>query len=179
MGYIAKYKDFKETNESMKTWLTSFLLMSSLGLVPLSVKSSDQETKKEFVESQPQSKLDAAKFVDFINRSDPSMGLDLIWADFVDSNNVSSSYQEVSKYLHRDGKKYRFDKKWEVQDFSGVDMNKFTPKNWLTDMGSFIPDSLEPKINNWISDYEKKTSIEIGIITVKSFKDGEWGTGTI
>jgi uncharacterized membrane protein YgcG len=38
----------------------------------------------------------------------------------------------------------------------------------MTDMGSFIPDSLEPKINNFISDYEQKTSIEIGVITVNN-----------
>lgn len=68
-------------------------------------------------------------------------------------------------------KYYNFDKKYQIQDFSHVDIHKFKPTNWTTDMGSFYADSLEPNINNWISDYEQKTSIEIGIITVKSLKD--------
>lgn len=44
----------------------------------------------------------------------------------------------------------------------------FTPSNWLTDMGNFIPDNDEYRINNWISQYEKSTSIEIAIITLTS-----------
>ena len=33
-------------------------------------------------------------------------------------------------------------------------------------MGNMIEDSQEPNINNWISDYEKLTTTEIGIITI-------------
>lgn len=62
MNYIKGYREFNNTNESMKTWLTSFLLMSSLGIVPLSVKSQDTQSKKDFVESQPQDKIDTVSF---------------------------------------------------------------------------------------------------------------------
>ena len=33
----------------------------------------------------------------------------------------------------------------------GPEVKKFEPVNYVTDMGSFYPDSLEPKINNWNS----------------------------
>ena len=169
MRYISNYSEFEQTNEGLKTWLSTFLLMANLGLVPLNVKSADAQTKKDFVESQPQDKIDAAKFITFLNKYGFTKSLDQVWTEFTQSDpSVSSSFDDVQKYINQDGKVYRMGQKYKAQDFTGVDMNKFTPENWMTDMGSFIPDSLEPKINNFISDYEQKTSIEIGIITVNN-----------
>jgi uncharacterized membrane protein YgcG len=169
MRYISKYSEFEQTNEGLKTWLSTFLLMANLGLVPLNVKSADAQTKKDFVESQPQDKIDAAKFITFLNKYGFTKSLDQVWTEFTQSDpSVSTSFDDVQKYINQDGKVYRMGQKYKAQDFTGVDMNKFTPENWMTDMGSFIPDSLEPKINNFISDYEQKTSIEIGIITVNN-----------
>jgi uncharacterized membrane protein YgcG len=169
MRYISKYSEFEQTNEGVKTWLSTFLLMANLGIVPLSVKSADAQTKKDFVESQPQDKVDAAKFITFLNKYGFRKSLDQVWTEFTQSDStVTSSYSDVQKYINQDGKVYRMGQKYKAQDFTGVDMNKFTPENWMTDMGSFIPDSLEPRINNFISDYEQKTSIEIGIITVNN-----------
>jgi uncharacterized membrane protein YgcG len=169
MRYISNYSEFEQTNEGLRTWLSTFLLMANLGLVPLNVKSADAQTRKEFIDNQPQDKIDAAKFVTFLNKYGFRKSLDQVWTEFTNSDStVTSSFDQVQKYINQDGKVYRIDQKYKVQDFSGVDMNKFKPENWMTDMGSFIPDSLEPRINNFISDYEQKTSIEIGIITVKN-----------
>ena len=169
MRYISNYSEFEQTNEGIKTWLSTFLLMANLGLVPLSVKSADAQTKKDFVDSQPQDKVDAAKFITFLNKYGFGKSLDQVWTEFTQSDStVTSTFQDVQKYINQDGKVYRMEQKYKAQDFTNVDMNKFTPENWMTDMGSFIPDSLEPKINNFISDYEQKTSIEIGIITVNN-----------
>ncbi len=46
-----------------------------------------------------------------------------------------------------------------------------TPKNWVTDLGDFYTPEQEAKLNSIISDYEKKTSIEIGVVTVESLGD--------
>jgi len=173
MKYLKNYSKFysksDQTNESMKTWLTSFLLMANLGLVPPSLKAADSESKKEFIESQPQDKIDAVVFYEYLKNFGNGKPIDSIWEKFLDQNkNIESSLGDVKKYITQDGKNYYFEKDYSVYDFSNVDIHKFTPVNWLTDMGGFIPDRLEPNINNWISDYEKKTSIEIGIITVQS-----------
>lgn len=171
MNYIKGYKEFNNKNESMKTWLTSFLLMSSLGIVPLSVKSQDTQSKKDFVESQPQDKIDAISFFDYLKKFGNGRPITSVWEEFSEKNNPKSSLEDVSKYVNQDGKNYYFEKDYEEYDFSSVDINQFRPTNWLTDMGNFIPDSREPEINNWISDWERKTSIEIGIITVRSLGD--------
>lgn len=172
MRYISKYSEFEKTNEGLKTWLSTFLLMANLGLVPLSLKSAPAEKKKEFVESQPGDKVDAAKFIKFLNMNGLGRPIDQVWTDFIKTDStVTSSIDDVKKYINQDGKTYHIDQKYQVQDFTNVDMHKFSVNNYLTDMGSFIPDSLEPRINNFIYEYEQKTSVEIAIITVKSLDD--------
>ena len=52
------------------------------------------------------------------------------------------------------------------------DTKNFTPTNWVTDLGNFYTPEQEAKLNSLISDYEKKTSIEIGVITTESL-DGQ------
>ena len=173
MRYLNNYQQYRQTNEGLKNWLSTFLLLANLGLVPMSLKASqDSVAKKEFVESQPDSKIDAAKFLNFLTKNGHSRPVNLVWDEFIKSDSsIKSSLPAVQKYISRDGKVYNFDKKYKVQDFSHVDIHKFTPTNWTTDMGSFYADSLEPNLNNWIADYEQKTSIEIGIVTVKSLTD--------
>ncbi len=51
---------------------------------------------------------------------------------------------------------------------SAQDTKSFTPQNWVTDNGNFYTPEQEVELNKIISDYEKKTSIEIGVITIKS-----------
>lgn len=80
MKHLNRYKDFIKTNESLKSWLSTFLLLASFGLVPLNVKSADAETKKEFVENQPQDKIDAVKFVKYLDRVESK--LDTEWTSF-------------------------------------------------------------------------------------------------
>ena len=47
----------------------------------------------------------------------------------------------------------------------------FTPTNWVTDLGNFYTPEQEADLNNMISAYEKKTSIEIGVVTIESLGD--------
>ena len=56
---------------------------------------------------------------------------------------------------------------------SAQDTKSFTPKNWVTDNGNFYTPEQEVQLNKIISNYEKKTSIEIGVITVESL-DGTY-----
>lgn len=54
---------------------------------------------------------------------------------------------------------------------SAQDTKSFTPQNWVTDNGNFYTPAQEVELNKLISDYEKKTSIEIGVITTTSLGD--------
>ncbi len=177
MKYIKNYSNFysksDQTNESMKSWLTSFLLMANLGLVPLSLKADTPQSKKEFIESQPQDKIDAVQFYDYLKKFGLGKPLESVWSKFIaqKGDTIQSSLEDVKQYINQDGRNYYFKDYYTVHDFSNVDINKFHPSNYLTDMGNFIPDNLEPSINNWISEYEHKTSIEIGIITIQSLGD--------
>ena len=54
---------------------------------------------------------------------------------------------------------------------SAQDTKSFTPQNWVTDNGNFYTPEQEVELNKLISDYEKKTSIEIGVITIDSLGD--------
>ena len=47
----------------------------------------------------------------------------------------------------------------------------FTPTNWVSDLGNFYTPEQEASLNGTISAYEKKTSIEIGVITIDSLGD--------
>jgi len=47
----------------------------------------------------------------------------------------------------------------------------FTPINWVSDLGNFYTPEQEASLNGTISAYEKKTSIEIGVITIDSLGD--------
>lgn len=145
--------------------------MASLGLVPIQVLSGPRDVKKEFVDSQPQDKVDASLLVKFMN-DNKILNIDQAFNSFIKSNpSVKSSKEDMSKYITKSGKVVLFDKKYTVNDYSNVDIHNFIPDNWLTDMGNFITDENEPIINNWIADYEEKTAIEIGIVTVKSLGD--------
>lgn len=172
---IKKYNQFilernsQETNEGFKDWVAAFMLLANVGVVPLSITTANAQTKKDFVDKQPQDKIDAAKFVDYINKFGGNNPINKIWDEFILKNkDVKSQYKDVEKYINKDGKTYHFDKKFQQQDFTNVDIHKFTPSNYLTDIGGFIDDSQEPSINNFIYDYEKQTSVEVCIVTVPS-----------
>jgi uncharacterized membrane protein YgcG len=47
----------------------------------------------------------------------------------------------------------------------------FTPTNWVSDLGNFYTPEQEASLNGTISAYEKKTSIEIGVVTIDSLGD--------
>jgi len=174
---IKKYSTFvsdrnEMTNEGLKDWLVAFLMLANVGAVPLSVKASNDKVKKEFVDTQPQSKIDAAKFVDYITKNGSTGDLSTMWYDFISKNvDIKSDFKDVEQYLNKDGRTYHFNKAYKAQNFKDIDINKFIPVNYLTDMGDFIEDPQEPNINNFISNYEKKTSVEICIITVPSLGD--------
>lgn len=50
----------------------------------------------------------------------------------------------------------------------GLQAQDFTPTNWVTDLGNFYTPEQEAGLNKTISEYEKKTSIEIGVVTIES-----------
>jgi uncharacterized membrane protein YgcG len=169
MKYLNNFQKHQEMNEGFKNWLSSFLILTTLGLVPPSVVlSQDSREKKEFVEKIDKVKLEAALFVDYLNKLD-IVRPDLVstFSEFKSKNpEVKSKFEDIQGYVNRSGRKFIFDRKYIQNDYSTVDITKFQPTNYLTDMANIIEDSQEPVINNWIFDYEKQTSVEIGVITV-------------
>jgi uncharacterized membrane protein YgcG len=158
-------------NEGLKNWVATFLMLANMGMVPAQVVSASAKEKQAFVEQQPQDKIDAALFVKFMTDNGLS-DISSAYGQFVKSNpNVKTPLEFMQKHINRSGKQVLYGQNYVKHDYSNVDINKFTPDNWLTDMADAIPDQDEPIINNWISDYEKKTSVEIGIITIKTLDD--------
>jgi uncharacterized membrane protein YgcG len=176
MKYLYNFQKHQEVNEGLKNWLSSFLILTTLGLVPPSVVlSQDNREKKEFVEKIDKAKLEAALFVDYLNKLDITRP-DLVstFSEFKSKNpEVTSKFEDIEGYVNRSGRKFMFNQKYIQNDYSAVDITKFQPANYLTDMANIIEDSQEPVINNWISDYEKQTSVEIGVITINRLPEDE------
>lgn len=83
---IKRYDQFingnlQTTNEGLKDWVAAFMLLANVGVVPLSVTTANAQTKKEFVEEQPQDKIDAAKFVEYINKFGGNNPINQVWDD--------------------------------------------------------------------------------------------------
>ena len=167
MRYLQNYNDYQKIDEGLKNWVATFLLLANMGLAPAHIVAGTPEEKKEFVDDMKGTdRYEGALFVDYLNKLGNVTDLESVWFKFKQENNLESDYKEIEKYVNKDGKVYRFDKKYITHDYTNVDINNFIPTNWMTDMGDFIEDSREPEINNWISDYEKLTSVEIGVVTV-------------
>lgn len=174
MKYIQSFKEQQEMNEGFKNWFSTFLVLASLNLVPASIAlGQDKRQQKEFVENMDQDKVDAALFVDYLNNLGyTKLRIDELFNDFKSKNkNVKSELKDVQKYVNKSGRNYIFNQTYVKNDYSDVDINKFKPDNYLTDMADMIEDSKEPEINNWISDYERESTAEICIITVKNLGD--------
>lgn len=183
MKYLETYKQHQEMNEGLRNWLSTFLILTGLGLVPPSISlGQNKKAQKEFVQNMDQSKIDGALFVDFLNRSEGSdinkLGsrspIDTLFSIFKKANpSVKSDLNDVKKYVNKSGRQYIFNQAYITHDYSTVDITKFQPDNYLTDMGNMIEDTQEPIINNWISDYEKLTSVEIGVVTVTNLNGAD------
>jgi len=180
MKYLHTFENHEEMNEGLKNWLSTFLILAGLGLVPPSIAhGQNKKQQKEFVDNLDQGKIDGALFVDYLNKLNTglfqkslSSELPSLFDKFKEQNpNIKSSYDNIRKYVNKSGKQYMFNQAYIEHDYSGVDITKFHPDNWLTDMGNMIEDSKEPSINNWISDYEKLTTTEIGIITINKLPE--------
>lgn len=175
MIYLKTFKDHENMNEGLKNWMSKFLVLASLGLVPPSISLSQNKSKqREFVQNTPDDKVDAALFVEYLNSNKiRNANLESIFSKFKSTNVISSSFSEVNKYVSRNGNHYIFNNKYINNDYSSVDISSFTPNNYLTDMGNLVDDSREPDINNWISDYESATSVEVGVVTINKLPDNK------
>lgn len=175
MKHISNFQDYNnEMNEGLKNWISTFLVLAGLGLVPPSIAlGQNKKEQKEFVDNIDKGKLDGALFVDFLNKLGGSkLPLDTLFKKFKSDNpSIKSDLSDVKKYITKNGKQYTFNQKYVTHDYSNVDITKFQPDNWLTDMANMIEDSQEPSINNWISDYEEKTTVEIGVITINKLPE--------
>ena len=131
--FILERKKVEQKNEGLKDWVAAFMLLANVGVVPLSITTANAQTKKEFVEKQPQDKIDAAKFVEYINNYGAGRTIDKVWDEYIlKDKTIKSNLTDVKKYLNKDGKIYHFDKKYQDQDFSNVDIHNIHPVNDLS-----------------------------------------------
>lgn len=110
MRYIQSYKNYdQEVNEGLKNWVATFLMMANMGLVPAQVVSSTPKEKQEFVEKQPQDKIDAALFAKFltdkgfdIQKGVPEFRIKSAFSEFSKANtSVKTPLDDMQKYLNK------------------------------------------------------------------------------
>lgn len=175
MIHLTPYNEYQkqdEMNEGLKSWVSAFLILANLGLAPLSVISGSRQQKEDFVRTTIQTnpvKYEAAMLVDHLNKTRSKL-TPQVWEQFKQENGFQSEYSDIQGLVTRNGKVYVFNNTIVQKDWSGVDIHKFVPVNWLTDMADMIPDVDEHKINNMIAEYEERTEIEIGIVTVEDLE---------
>lgn len=177
-----------ELNEGWKTWLTTFMLLLSLGIVPPKIQAADLNTKIEWVQTLPKGTVELAKFAAFLTRDSH--------VDIDDKEDVVSKLEEFNKlngtnlnldmvmaYLKCD--RYKKDDntyyKWSftppANSAVGIDVEKVQPAKYgmgvalVSDYGDFMNSNMEDSLNQVLFKYEKLTGVEIAILTLPSLQD--------
>ena len=146
MIYLKTFNEHENMNEGLKNWMSKFLLLASLGLVPPSISlGQNRQKQKEFVQNIDSDKMDAALFVDYLNNQQVRVrNLDSVYNAFRTSNKVSSNFSDVSKYISRNGNNYMFDSKYNNINYILALLNNSDRKFVL----SHLADSGKTKITN-------------------------------
>lgn len=190
------HNDEDELNEGWKTWLSTFMLLLNLGIVPPKIQASDLNTKIEWVQSVPEGTINLAKLAAFLTR-DSHVDIDdkdevvSKIDEFNKSNGTKLNYDMVRAYLKCES--YTRDKstyyKWSFNPPSksavGMDMEKIQPAKYgmgislISDYGDFMNPKMEDSLNQVLFKYEKLTGVEIAILTVPSLQDQDPADFTI
>lgn len=180
-------------NEGWKTWMSTFMLLLSLGLVPPSLKSADLQDKIEWVQNVDQKDIELAKFIAMLNNkgnisSYDKKDIQTLLTRYNARNKVSISLSEVlnssevESYEDNNGNtKYS----WSMTSLSNdnivsigsVSKDKVKPASYMngislvSDYGDFMSSEVEKEIHNALYNYEKITGVEIAILTIPTFGD--------
>ncbi len=162
---MRKLQSYEQFNEGFKSWISTFLLLANLGMVPPSIKASTEKEKKEFINNLPNDTLVIAKFINFLNGKNIVKNLEEEFKNFKDKGNVR--FSDINDKIIKANGKYVIKEKVDKI----VDIYNFTPNNYISDFADVISDDIETQLDSKISQYEKKTSIEICILTIDSLQD--------
>ncbi len=194
MKYLVYYdKQNEEMNESFKHWLSIFLLLSSLNIVPLDIKAADTTTKIEYVKNLPEKTLNFAKFLQYLNKISKNSSISknkvkTILNEFNSLNGTDLIFEDIWENIDYDSDSQMWKMKTNIAESFKLDIFNLNPVNYINDYYNLIDDSYEDNLNNILSQYEDSTDVEIAVITIPSLynndisdyaqKIGEkWGVG--
>jgi len=195
MKYLKYYNEDEELNEGIKHWLSIFLILTQLGMVPMTLQNASAQEKIEFVQNLPADDLSMAKFITFLNKNnvtDDENEIEKLFNQFKEATGTNLIFDEVKDNLTYDGKfkvrpfyKSSFTSRQD-KTYGNIDIEKVTPINYVNDFANIIQN--ETVLNKIISEYEKSVDVELAVITIPSLNGQEisdytlktfnrWGVG--
>jgi uncharacterized protein len=171
--YLREYKDFNPQNlntmnEGWKHWLSTFLMLVNLGIVPPAIAGSkSDDVKMEFTQSEETLEKVASKFEAYYIKNDFYNTPELGWEDF--QKVYGQSLLDLDDILDKTTIKHN-------SLFTSARLNDEIPNptNYVNDYAELVfPQSQEDSLNAIISRYEKTSGMEIAIVTVNTFGEGE------
>lgn len=192
-------KETEDVNEGWKTWMATFMLLLNLGVVPPKLQAADMDTKIEWTQSISKEQILIAKFIAQLNQNG-EMSPDFDKGDikneltvFNGRNGTSIGLDDVIKYskvekYEDDGGNTKY--KWTIDvnsknDKFAFDINNVMPAKYgngvalVSDYGDFLSPTYEAELNRILFEYEKKTGVEIAILTIPSLYGQEKANFTI
>jgi len=179
------HRDGEELNEGWKKWLSTFMLLLNLGLVPPKIQAADMQTKIEWTQSIAPEQIVIAQIAALLNRQnvDPKAtdNITNILKDFNSRNKTKIDFQDLKKYMKvssNDEGKHNWKLNISQDDTKyKVDIDNLKPMRFgsgislVSDYGKFMSEQDEEAIHNMLYEYEKKTGVEIAILTIPSFNE--------
>jgi uncharacterized membrane protein YgcG len=186
LNNLSNFSEFEYTNEGMKHWFATFLLLVNMGLVPNDVLAGDIKSKMNYTKSVPKEQLDVVKFVQYLNDETIALSeLDNTIANYNKEKGTNIDPQEVKSISdYQDGK-------WNIKEFNGQDIGdieNLKPYNYINDFAKIINHDKESELNKFLADYKEKTSVEIAVLVIPSLQGNDisyygpaigekWGVG--
>ena len=182
------YDGDDELNEGWKKWLSIFMLLLSLGVVPPAIQAADIQTKIEWAQSVPPEQIALAKFAALLTREehldkDDEDDVSELLAKFNAKSKTKITMEDVMKYMNVErysvGDNHHH-YKWTLNVDIGnakfaLNIKNIKPMRYgfgvslVSDYGDFMSEKVEDSLNKVLLDYEKLTGVEISFLTIPSF----------
>ena len=193
---LVKFSDYYELNdeqlnEGVKTWLSVFMILLQMGLVPPKIINGSPQEKMDYVQNVPKGDLDIARFITFLNQNSvkDKGQVENLFGQFKQKYNNDGNFEDVWNNINYDNKskEFKFETKIPTENYAKW-MNTVKPINHVNDYAKVINDVLEKRLNQRLIVYESKIDVEIGILTIPhlnneviadyTVKTGQrWGVG--
>ena len=166
--------DYDNLNEGYKKWLATFLLLMQLGMVPPSVIAGTETDKIEYLQNMPKKDVEIAKFIVYLNNNkDKVRGfrqnakMRSLFNEYKKSHSTNITFDDIEDAIGYDSNTSTY----KIETYSDAYdnwLNNVKPINFVNDFAEVIDDDVENQIDIYLKDYEKKTDVEIAILTIPS-----------